>query len=147
VENLIDIKLRGVMKKFEELEKKVENLERIIKGINERVESNLAKINREEIRQNVEKLFDSLTPQFEKYFNEIFKQVAGVLDQGVTYYNMKLAKEADFHKEALTQIVTETFRATEEIVQISRKEQNISEKTEEHLRNILDSKKRWTKST
>jgi hypothetical protein len=56
------------------------------------VENNLSKINRDEIRQNVEKLFDSLTPQFEKYFTEIFKQVAGVLDQGVTYYNMKLAK-------------------------------------------------------
>jgi predicted nucleic acid-binding Zn-ribbon protein len=80
------------MKKFEQLERKVENLERLIIGINEKVENNLSKINREEIRQNVEKLFDSLTPQFEKYFTEIFKQVAGVLDQGVTYYNMKLAK-------------------------------------------------------
>jgi hypothetical protein len=43
------------------------------------VESSVAKINREEIRLNVEKLFDSLTPQFERYFKEIFQQVAGVL--------------------------------------------------------------------
>lgn len=60
-----------------------------------------------------------------------------MLDQGVTYYNMKLAKEADLHKEALTQIVTETFKATEDIVQLSRREQTVTEKTEEHLRSIL----------
>lgn len=53
---------------------------------------NFEKINRQEIKENVEKLFDKLTPQFEKYFSEIFKQVAGVLDQGVSYYNLKLAK-------------------------------------------------------
>lgn len=70
-----------------------------------------------------------------------------MLEQGVGYYNMKLAKEAEMHKEALTQIVTETFKATEDIVQIGRKEQGISERTEEHLKKILDSKKRWTKST
>lgn len=51
------------------------------------------------------------------------------------------------HKEALSQIVTETFKATEEVVRIGKKEENISEKTEEHLRRILDSKKRWTKTT
>jgi hypothetical protein len=51
------------------------------------------------------------------------------------------------HKEALTQIVTETFKATEDIVQIGRKEQGISERTEEHLKKILDSKRRWNKST
>ena len=50
---------------------------------------------------------------------------------------MKLAKEADLHKEALTQIVTETFKATEDIVQLSRREQTVTEKTEEHLRSIL----------
>lgn len=73
--------------------------------------------------------------------------MAGVLEQGVGYYNMKLAKEAEMHKEALTQIVTETFKATEDIVQIGRREQGISERTEEHLKKILDSKRRWTKST
>ena len=51
------------------------------------------------------------------------------------------------HKEALAQIVTETFKATEDIVQIGRREQGISERTEDHLRKILDSKRRWTKST
>jgi len=55
--------------------------------------------------------------------------VAGVLDQGVTYYNMKLAKEAEMHKDALAQIVGETFKATQEITEIGRKEQAISEKT------------------
>ena len=39
-------------------------MERLISGISEKVESSVAKINREEIRLNVEKLFDSLTPQF-----------------------------------------------------------------------------------
>jgi hypothetical protein len=51
------------------------------------------------------------------------------------------------HKEALAQIVTETFKATEDIVHIGRREQGINERTEEHLRKILDSKRRWTKST
>lgn len=70
-----------------------------------------------------------------------------MLDQGVTYYNMKLAKEADLHKDALTQIVTETFKATEDIVQLARREQAVTEKTEEHLRSILEAKKKWKKST
>lgn len=74
-------------------------------------------------------MFDSLTPQFERYFSEIFKQVAGVLDQGVNYYNLKLAKEAEIHKDALCQIVEETFKASEEIVKIGKKEQSIAEKT------------------
>jgi hypothetical protein len=60
---------------------------------------------------------------------------------------MKLAKEADMHKEALAQIVTETFRAAQDIKEIGRKEQTISEKTEEHLRKLLEAKKKWTKST
>ena len=34
------------------------------------------------------------------------------MDQGVNYYNLKLAKEAEIHKEALTQIVEETFKAS-----------------------------------
>lgn len=42
----------------------MESLEKLIDSIGRKVEDNLAKINREEIRQNVEKLFDSLTPQF-----------------------------------------------------------------------------------
>jgi len=122
-------------------------LERIISNINEKIQINFEKINKQEIRDNVEKLFDKLTPQFEKYFAEIFKQVAGVLDQGVSYYNMKLAKEADIHKEALSQIVGETFRAAQEIVEIGKREQSISEKTEEHLKKLLETKKKWTQST
>ena len=41
VENLIDIKLRKVMVKFDELEKRVSNLEKIISGINNKIEQNL----------------------------------------------------------------------------------------------------------
>jgi hypothetical protein len=68
-----------------------------------------------------------------------------VLDQGVNFYNLKLAKEAEIHKEALTQIVSETFKATEEIVQISKKEQNVSEKSEEALRKLAEVKRSWSK--
>ena len=92
-------------------------------------------------------MFDKLTPQFEKYFNEIFKQVAGVLDQGVNYYNLKLAKEADIHKEALSQIVEETFKATEDIVRIGQKEQTISQQTEQHLQRIFEAKRKWARTT
>lgn len=60
---------------------------------------------------------------------------------------MKLAKEADMHKDALAQIVSETFKATQEITEIGRKEQAISEKTEEHLKKLLETKRKWTKST
>ncbi len=58
---------------------------------------------------------------------------------------MKLAKEAEFHKEALTQIVSETFKFTDEVVGISQKEQDVSEKTEDALKKILESKRRWSK--
>ena len=68
VENLIDIKLKKVMEKFGELERRVEKLEKVINGINNKIEGNLEKINRREIKDKVEKLFDTLTPQFEKYF-------------------------------------------------------------------------------
>ena len=71
--------------------------------------------------------------------------MSGVFDQGVNYYNLKLAKEAEFHKEALTQFVTETFKFTDEIADIGRKEQAVSEKTEDALKRILESKKKWSK--
>lgn len=58
----------------------------------EKIEGSLEKINRQEIRANVELLFQDLTPQFERYFAEIFKQVSSVLEQGANYYNLKLAK-------------------------------------------------------
>ena len=145
VENLIDIKLKKVMIKFDELQRRVSSLEKIISGINHKIEQNLEKINRKEIKQKVQNLFETLTPQFEKYFGEIFKQVSGVFDQGVNYYNLKLAKEAEFHKEALTQIVTETFKFTDEVADIGRKEHAVSEKTEDALKKILESKRKWSK--
>ena len=57
VENLIDIKLKKVMVKFDELERRVSSLEKIISGINHKIEQNLEKINRKEIKQKVENLF------------------------------------------------------------------------------------------
>ena len=53
VENLIDIKLKKVMVKFDELERRVINLEKIISGVNQKIEQNLEKINRKEIKQKV----------------------------------------------------------------------------------------------
>jgi methyl-accepting chemotaxis protein len=145
VENIIDIKLKKVMAKFDELERRVMHLEKLLSGINERIGESLEKINRQEIRLKVEDLFQKLTPQFENYFTEFFKQIAGVFGQGVSYYNLKLAKEAEFHKEALSQIVAETFKFTDEVAEISKKEQKVSEKTEESLQKILESKKKWQK--
>ena len=60
---------------------------------------------------------------------------------------MKLAKEADIHKEALSQIVGETFKAAQEVMEIGKREQAISEKTEDHLKKLLETKKNWTRST
>lgn len=57
---------------------------------------------------------------------------------------MKIAKQAEFHKDALTQLVTQTFKATEEIVQLSKKEERMSEDT---LKKVLDCKRKWTKTT
>ena len=76
----------------------------------------------------------------------MFKQVSGVLGQGVSYYNAKLAKEAEIHKEALTQIMNETFKSTEEIIQISKKEESVNASTESTLKRLLESKKQWTKN-
>jgi len=45
----------------------------------------------------------------------------------------------------LTQIVTETFKFTDEVVDISKKEQAVSERTEDAMKKILESKKRWNK--
>ena len=56
-----------------------------------------------------------------------------------------MAKEAEFHKDALTQVVTETFKFTDEVTDISRKEHAVSEKTEDALKKILESKRRWSK--
>lgn len=84
------------------------------------MEESLKNINREEIRKNVQNLFEQVTPQFENYFSEVFKQISGVLDQGVTYYNRKLSKEAEVHKDALTQLVNMTFDATQEAIELGR---------------------------
>lgn len=53
VENLIDIKLKKVMVKFDELERRVIHLEKVISGINNKIEHNLEKINRKEIKLKV----------------------------------------------------------------------------------------------
>ena len=88
-----------------------------------------------------------MTPQFEKYFSELFKQVSGVLDQGVSFYNKKLAAEAEIHKQALNQIVVKTFEETEKIVEASKKEEKLSERTERHLKDLLDARKKWQNKT
>ena len=53
VENLIDIKLKKVMVKFDELERRVIQLEKVISNINQKIEHNLEKINRKEIKLKV----------------------------------------------------------------------------------------------
>lgn len=58
-------------------------------------------------------MFQQITPQFEDYFNEVFKQISNVLDQGVSYYNSKLNKEAEQHRDAMVQLVNMTFDATQ----------------------------------
>lgn len=45
----------------------------------------------------------------------------------------------------MTQIVNETLKFTNEVSEISRKEHITSEKTEEYLKQILESKKKWNK--
>ncbi len=135
------------MQKFEELEQRVERLERSMKMIYEKIEHNVKSINREEIRSSVQSLFEQLTPQFEKYFNELFKQVSGVLDQGVNFYNKKLAAEAEIHKQALNQIVVKTFEETEKLIEISKKEEKLSERTEKNLNDLLDARKKWQHKT
>jgi hypothetical protein len=136
-----------MMQKFEELEQRVERLERSMKMIYEKIEHNVKSINREEIRSSVQSLFEQLTPQFEKYFNELFKQVSGVLDQGVNFYNKKLAAEAEIHKQALNQIVVKTFEETEKLIEISKKEEKLSERTEKNLNDLLDARKKWQHKT
>ncbi len=64
VENLIDIKLKNVLKKFDQLQTRVANLEKLISSINTKIDQNLEKVNRKEIKLKVEQLFDTLTPQF-----------------------------------------------------------------------------------
>jgi hypothetical protein len=88
-----------------------------------------------------------MTPQFEKYFGELFKQVSGVLDQGVSFYNKKLAAEAEIHKQALNKIVVKTFEETEKIIEVSKNEEKMSERTEKHLKDLLEARKKWHSKT
>ena len=53
VENLIDIKLKKVMVKFDELERRVIQLEKVISHFNQKIEHHLEKINRKEIKLKV----------------------------------------------------------------------------------------------
>ena len=69
------------------------------------------------------------------------------MDQGVSFYNKKLAAEAEIHKQALNQIVVRTFEETEKIVEASKKEEKLSERTEKHLKDLLDARKKWQNKT
>ena len=69
------------------------------------------------------------------------------MDQGVSFYNKKLAVEAEIHKQALNQIVVRTFEETEKIVEASKKEEKLSERTEKHLKDLLDARKKWQNKT
>ena len=44
-------------------------------------------------------------------------------------------------------MVTDTFKFTEEVAQISRKEQSVSDRTEDYLKKILESKRKWVRNT
>lgn len=59
------------------------------------------------------------------------------MDQGVNYYNVKLAKESEAHRDALSQVINMTFDATEEIVELGRKESKHSEETEKNIEKLL----------
>lgn len=63
----------------------------------------------------MENLFDRVTPQFESYFKEVFRQISGVMDQGLNYYSNKLVKESEVHREAFNQVINMTFDAAQEI--------------------------------
>ena len=118
-----------------------------MRNIYEKIDQNMKNVNREENKASVQSLFEQLTPQFEKYFSELFKQVSGVLDQGVNFYNKKIAAEAEIHKQALNQIVVRTFEETEKIIEVSKKEEKMSERTEKHLKDLLDARKKWQNKT
>ena len=111
--------------------------------ISSKIESSIEKINKEEIKRNVEMLFNRVTPQFESYFTEVFRQISGVLDQGVTYYTAKIAKESEAHRDALSQVINMTFDATEEIVELGRKESKHSEATEQNITKLLEIRRKW----
>lgn len=76
----------------------------------------------------------------------MFRQVAGVVENGVTFYNSKIAKEAEIHKIALSEIVDETFKITEELINVA-KLQPTNKKNDENLSSLLEKKKKWIKET
>lgn len=77
----------------------------------------------------------------------MFRQISGVLDQGVSYYTDKLAKEAEINRDALNQVINMTFDATQEIVELGRKELKHSESTESGIAKLLEVRKKWEDET
>lgn len=47
----------------------------------------------------------------------------------------------------MNQIVTKTFEETEKIIDLSKKEEKLSERTEKHLSDLLDARKKWQHKT
>jgi len=47
----------------------------------------------------------------------------------------------------LNQIVSKTFEETEKIIEISKKEEKLSERTEKHLNDLLEARKKWQHKT
>ena len=47
----------------------------------------------------------------------------------------------------MNQIVTKTFEETSKIIEISKKEEKLSERTEKHLNDLLDARKKWQNKT
>lgn len=92
IEQIVQFKMNSILSKFEDLDKRLAKVENQINLIYEKIERSIQNINREEIKKNVESLFQRVTPQFESYFNEVFRQISGVLDQGTAYYTAKLNK-------------------------------------------------------
>lgn len=61
----------------------------------------------------------------------------------MNYYTSKLAKESEVHREAFNQVVNMAFDATQEIVELGRKELEHSEKTSESLEKLQQIRKKW----
>lgn len=64
IEHLVEVKVKGIMERFTELEKRLTNLENQIGIITNRIEKSIENINKDEIKRNVEMLFERVTPQF-----------------------------------------------------------------------------------
>jgi hypothetical protein len=45
------------------------------------------------------------------------------------------------------QIVNETFKVTQQVAEGGKQEQSVSEKMDEYLKRLLETKRKWTRST